>query len=297
MKKIAVIGAGLSGLVCASYLKNHNLDMDVFEKARGPGGRISTKRVDTLRYDHGAPGFSIKNQDVQVIFHKLKLDHHVEQWNGQVTGTPAMNAIAKALADDLPVFRSTRIIKIKDHYLYTEDGKNHGPYSRIILSIPAPQIPDIYPPARDMAEKTAFNPCRSLLLTFKNKPDDHVFHQDFVESVIAQKSKPRRGSEHSYVIHSTPQWAKAHIDLPNDEAKDVMLAAMTIDSDHLIHVQAHGWRFANACKTFGASFMEVDDLVSCCGDWCPPIDLGCGIERAIISGARLGEYLAQSVEG
>lgn len=43
MKRIAIIGAGLSGLVLARQLAS-NADITVFEKARGVGGRMSTSK-------------------------------------------------------------------------------------------------------------------------------------------------------------------------------------------------------------------------------------------------------------
>ena len=43
MVKIAVIGAGLGGLIAARLL-NNLADVSVFEKARGVGGRMSTRR-------------------------------------------------------------------------------------------------------------------------------------------------------------------------------------------------------------------------------------------------------------
>ena len=42
MKKIAIIGAGLSGLTAATQLREH-AEVTVFEKSRGPGGRMETR--------------------------------------------------------------------------------------------------------------------------------------------------------------------------------------------------------------------------------------------------------------
>lgn len=41
MKKIAIIGAGISGLSSAHFLKDH-YDVTVFEKESTPGGLIRT---------------------------------------------------------------------------------------------------------------------------------------------------------------------------------------------------------------------------------------------------------------
>ena len=52
-KNIAIIGAELSGLSLASFLKDHAA-ISIFEKARGVGGRMSTRYTDDFQFDHGA---------------------------------------------------------------------------------------------------------------------------------------------------------------------------------------------------------------------------------------------------
>ena len=54
VEKIAIIGAGLSGLTCAQRLKNAGIDVRLFDKARGPGGRLCTRRREGDHFDHGA---------------------------------------------------------------------------------------------------------------------------------------------------------------------------------------------------------------------------------------------------
>jgi predicted NAD/FAD-dependent oxidoreductase len=48
MKKVAIIGAGLTGLTIAQELNTH-LNVTIFEKSRGVGGRIATRRANFTR--------------------------------------------------------------------------------------------------------------------------------------------------------------------------------------------------------------------------------------------------------
>ena len=58
--RVAVVGAGVSGLLCARSLSEAGVDVVLFDKGRGPGGRLSSRRLpepegaEALRVDHGA---------------------------------------------------------------------------------------------------------------------------------------------------------------------------------------------------------------------------------------------------
>jgi predicted NAD/FAD-dependent oxidoreductase len=56
--RIGIVGAGIAGLACAQGLVRHGHDVVLFDKGRGPGGRMSTRRMETPRglahIDHGA---------------------------------------------------------------------------------------------------------------------------------------------------------------------------------------------------------------------------------------------------
>ena len=60
-KKIAVIGAGLAGITFACKMKG-KFDVNVFEKSRGVGGRMSTREENQFTFDHGAQFFKIKKK-------------------------------------------------------------------------------------------------------------------------------------------------------------------------------------------------------------------------------------------
>jgi predicted NAD/FAD-dependent oxidoreductase len=56
--RIGIIGAGMAGLSCAQALRDQGHHPVLFDKGRGPGGRMSTRRIDTpldeAAFDHGA---------------------------------------------------------------------------------------------------------------------------------------------------------------------------------------------------------------------------------------------------
>ena len=50
----AIITAGVAGLVCARGLFGAHRPVTVFEKSRGLGGRLATRRIGRMAFDHGA---------------------------------------------------------------------------------------------------------------------------------------------------------------------------------------------------------------------------------------------------
>lgn len=52
--KIGIIGAGLSGLTCAWYLKKNSIDdITIFESSEKAGGKLRTDRIDGFQLDRG----------------------------------------------------------------------------------------------------------------------------------------------------------------------------------------------------------------------------------------------------
>ena len=116
--RIAIIGAGLSGLTAAHGLKDI-ADVTVFEKARGVGGRMSTRYADPYQFDHGAQYFTARS-DAFKGFLKSHIDSGlIQPWEPKIVtlekgkkpykrdwfephyvAVPRMNMLVKELAKD-----------------------------------------------------------------------------------------------------------------------------------------------------------------------------------------------------
>jgi len=66
MTTIAIIGAGLAGAAAGRSLQEAGHQVTLFDKGRGPGGRMSTRRMETalgtVRLDHGAQFFTVRGE-------------------------------------------------------------------------------------------------------------------------------------------------------------------------------------------------------------------------------------------
>ena len=54
MIPVVIIGAGMAGLACARHLADAGLAVVLLDKGRGVGGRVATRRVGDMQFDHGA---------------------------------------------------------------------------------------------------------------------------------------------------------------------------------------------------------------------------------------------------
>ncbi|XP_071724587.1 uncharacterized protein [Rutidosis leptorrhynchoides] len=124
VSKVAVVGSGISGAVCASTLARNGVLVTLFDSARGPGGRMSRRRETTedgkeLFFDHGAPFFNVNDSDALALVQDWESKGLVAEWkenfgsldrssskfvdieqNGLIkkyVGVPGMNSICKAL--------------------------------------------------------------------------------------------------------------------------------------------------------------------------------------------------------
>lgn len=137
-QKIAIIGAGIAGLTVAHRLQNlPNVQITLFEKARGVSGRTSTRRAEPHHFDHGAPFFIAKSDKFQTFINPMLAAGVLSDWQAkvaEVSGTqvteqyqwqanryfvaqPKMNEmakfIAKQLTNNVEIKLGTRVGKIE----------------------------------------------------------------------------------------------------------------------------------------------------------------------------------------
>ncbi|XP_068655333.1 uncharacterized protein [Aristolochia californica] len=168
--KIAVIGSGISGAVCAAALARGGFMVTVFETGRGPGGRMSQRREIAedgreLLFDHGAPCFTVKDNEVMGIVSSWEARGLVAEWkenfgtfdrtgsqflqlgeervaDKKYVGVPGMNSICKALSLEpgveanfgvtvgrLQWFENSRLWSLTGM-----DGQNLGSFDGVVAS-------------------------------------------------------------------------------------------------------------------------------------------------------------------
>lgn len=73
-KSVAVVGAGIAGLVCAYELQEAGFSVEVFEAESQVGGRMGTRKKDGLAFDTGANFFVENYKVVRSLAQELGID-------------------------------------------------------------------------------------------------------------------------------------------------------------------------------------------------------------------------------
>jgi renalase len=326
MIKIAVIGAGLSGLTFAHLLQDY-ADITLFEKARGVGGRMSTRRADPYFFDHGAQYFTAGTKRFQDFIQTLIAKGIIERWNARYVkfrgnqiiekrkwldeepryvGVPGMSHIAKFLAQGLNIHCNKRIVSINNQgswQLTDEEGQQSEGFDWVICTAPSPQAVDLLPDSFKYhadIQAIKMRACFSLMLGFEQNitldfEAAHVTDSD-LSWIAVNSHKPQRPDLFTLMVHSSEDYAEAHI----DDDRDQVIKHLINETSHIIgqdvsqanYKNIHGWRYANNAdkKQKSSVFIDQDLKLAACGDWC----LGGRVEGAFTSAYNLTKYIKEN---
>lgn len=323
---IAIIGAGLSGLSAAQALNSAGLEVQLFEKSRGSGGRMASKRSEVGSLDLGAQYFTARDRQFSKAVQQWQGHSWASEWDlqlyqfshGQLSpspdeqqrwvGSPRMSAISRALLGALPVRFSCRISEVfrGEQYWQLQDteGNNHGPFSHVIIAAPAPQAAPLLAAAPQLAATAAavkMEPVWAVALAFAEPLQTRVqgcFVKDSpIDWLARNNSKPGRDSApDTWVLHGSSAWSKQHLDLSKEAVIETLHGAFAEMIDCVLPApsfsMAHRWLYARPAQAHQWGALADTDLgLYACGDWC----LSGRVEGAWLSGQEAARRLLASL--
>ncbi|QEG37584.1 protoporphyrinogen oxidase [Bythopirellula goksoeyrii] len=323
MPSLAVIGAGISGLICARTLQDHGLSVKVFEKSRGVGGRMSTRRTDdALHFDHGAQYFTARDALFRGYVKALQHEGVVAAWLGRIivlqkgvtidqnestvrfVAVPGMNSICQHMATDLSIEYQTKVAPprrlLGRWWLASEDGTELGAYDMVIISAPAPQTAQLLrdvPELAEQADRVEMSGCWAVMLALEESlalPFDAAFiHQSPLSWIARNNSKPNRSPEpETWILHASPEWSETNLERSAEQVAADLLEefwrSIGTQPRAIKYITAHRWRFALPTSPLESRCLFDTGLqVGACGDWCG----GPRVEGAFLSGAAVADRL------
>lgn len=314
---MGIVGAGISGLVCATRLRELGFDVRLFDKGRKAGGRMSTRRgTGPLRFDHGAQYFTARDRGFAEAVQGWVEAGVVAQWDAQIAslgtdepapeqqpvrfvGTPTMSAVCRHLAKGLDVSASVRIARVEHtargwSFIDTE-ATHRGTFDVAIVAVPSGQAAPLLagaPALRDTAASIDMDPCWAAMLAFDEALGldfDAAFVRDSPLSWIAnQRSKPGRVETEGWVLHANADWTREHWESDPDEVQRTLVAAFAKAIGCALppttSSSVHRWRYSIPPAPLEDSCLYEPALrIGACGDWCG----GPRVEGAYLSGLAL----------
>ena len=284
-KRIAVIGAGIAGLSCATALQQAGLAVSVFEKSRGAAGRMSTRRGGDdqapWQCDHGAQYFTARDPNFQAEVARWCENGVAARWaprfnilDGEIqretfqrdivqkqryVGVPRMTAPANFLAEKLDLTTEATIKQLQRdkggwRLVSAEHGLIDKRFDIVLLAIPAPQAAVLLPSTATalaaIARATSMRACWTLMLQFAAPvlfPFDAAFVPNNALSWIARdSSKPGRAGLESWALQASPEWSEAHLeDNADSVAAELINAFIVLGGSAPTAWTTHRWRYAS----------------------------------------------------
>ena len=303
MTEIAIIGGGLAGLTAASVLSDV-ANVRVFEKSRGVGGRMSTRRTETFSFDHGAQYFTVRTQAFRRFLEPLFEEGIVSRWDAQIytfdgtgivhkedwgeeearyVGVPTMSAIVKRIAKNISVMTDTRVTSLERQarwLLRDDQGGMHGDFDWVLCTAPAPQTSELMPndfKYKNDIDAVEMSACYALMVGLSNPlaldfQGARIRNSD-LSWIALDGSKPGRKTLATLVAHSTPAFAEQHWNAEEGEVIDKLLSetarVIGTNLEDVTWKAIHKWRFANNVLRNQLPVLVDERLqLGVCGDWC-----------------------------
>jgi len=307
MKKtdqIAILGAGLAGLTAARALADAGHNVTVFEKGRGLGGRMASRRKDGWRFDHGAIVLRPSDDDFAAFTAQNDAEGNAAYWNDAAgwIGLPGMSGAVKPIANGLTIHTQAEVTALErgvDGWVLQGPTAAAGlQFHQLILAIPQPQAHRLlspWPQLQAQIEPAQMDPCWTLMVGFGARlPTDMTYSNDGngpIAVIARETAKPGRDLPgDGWVIQANADWSRTHLEWDRTAVEtalmDAFFAALGCNAVSPNISMAHRWRYALTSRPLGQSYLNDASLgLSICGDWC----LGSGAQDAFNSGRRLAE--------
>ena len=332
---VAVIGAGIAGAACARGLARAGLDVTMFDKSRGFGGRMATRRISInvasaaldLEFDHGAQHFTARHPRFRAEMARAVRAGVVACWQPHVycswpqseseagfVPVPGMPALARFLLGGIKTHLEHHVRHLEQDEsgwtLVMSDLSRRGPFASVMLALPPAQAALIVgghcEEWANRLQSVRMESCWSVMAATEDFdwPWDGTCPEGGPLAWVARNDrKPGRQAPSgiaTWVAHATPAFSAAHLhESPEAVAQELQAALRSVwpAQRPLVwhHLSAHRWRYA---RPYPAARGSEDCW------WDPVLGLGvCGdfmvgtdVEAAWRSGDELADTAAATLE-
>ena len=299
MIDFCVLGSGVAGSTIANLLSK-KYSIQVFDKARGPGGRSSNKRFKkNLSFDHGVQYISPKSTLFAKYIKKLHKKKILKSWDNnhldftfekkpfssKYIGRRANNDLVKYNLKNIKQSFASQIEKIdfkKYFWEITLKNKSKYQFKSLIITCPFPQLKKLAKNYLDkdiLKLKVQMQPNITVMVAFKNQKDVPIssikFNDDDLAWAANENSKKRfKSNMNLWTLQATLKWSKKTINKYKTD-KSIMNQLITrfikltgLEKNKIVFKKIHGWKYSyNYEKTPYLSIWNKKINLGICGDW------------------------------
>ena len=307
--RIGIVGAGMAGLACAEGLMRNGHEVVLLDKGRGPGGRMSMRRIKTTageaHFDHGAQYFTVRDQRFGSRVEAWITDGAVALWpsagSEAYVGVPAMNAPVRQMTEAATVLWKSQVTQVERSgagwRLLIESGGVFE-FDFLVFAVPAEQTSAMLASAApDLAARASgprSEPCWTVMLAFAEAVavNQDCWRGDGIIGWAARNnSKPGRTGPESWVVQAGPDWSGRHLESDPDWIAVTLKASFSelleTELPLCLGMASHRWRYARSGVEGSGAIFDGDRRLGICGDWL----IAPRVEAAWISGTELAELI------
>ena len=302
MKDFCVIGSGIAGSTIANLLAK-KFSVEIFDKARGPGGRSSNRRYDNdLSFDHGLQYISPKSSSFKKFILDLKKRKILKEWESnhidfnfekkensiKYIGSKGNNDTCKYLIKNIKsnfLSEVTNIEFCSNYWTITLNNNDKVFFKNIILTCPFPQLKKLsakYLNKKILNTNITMQPNITIMAAYKNYKQIPVSTIKFNDEVIAWASQENtknrfKSSQVLWTIQCTEKFSKKTINLYKKNKKKYEKLILKkfekltgYQTTKVVFQNIHGWKYAyKQVKTSdnSKSVWISKYQLGVCGDW------------------------------
>lgn len=282
---VLIVGAGMAGLTAARHLRDQGIGTVILDKGRAPGGRMATRTVGDARFDHGAQHFSARSPRFRAEVGAWMEQGLVREWfrsesltspdrgmEPRHVGADGMRRIPEALAVGLDVRTAVTVDRLEadgGRVAAVSGGNLVALGTAVVLTPPVPQIRRLLEasgvalPGRieRMLDGVEYHPCLAVMARLESPsglPSGHLSLRDGPIAWIADNHHKGVSAVPAVTIHSTPEFAVAHLEEAPDRWPAMLCDAAAVHLDgRIVEALAHRWRYAQPRSTLDAGAIGV----------------------------------------
>lgn len=318
--RVAIIGAGISGLTCARELSLAGFECTLFDKSERIGGRTSTRRANSWRFDHGSSYFSASNPNLLTALEALN------SWEANGLAQPVYcgasgnselaEYIYSQAAQTLTINLATTIESMEKKFskawlLRSLEGQTFTDFDLVICAMPAPQASKILSGIAtsitvDLAARRTYCTWALMLVTENRLPLQDIMLRPsrYINRIVSEHNKPKRLERQAadkkklnqvgqYVVQSSIAFGKSQLDSPPAGVIELLISNLTRLYGPLppvLYCQAHRWLHSGTLNPLAVSYLWDRQVgLAAVGDWCS----GNTVEDAFTNGFELAKTIIQ----